>query len=202
MRTLLAALLLLAAPGAASAGPTLGLRLGYDASSGHAAKNTPMSDVMKSAIPIQLDAQWRFGPSFSLGGYYAYGFGQISKSAADRCSADGASCSAWMMRAGAELQWAFTDVAAWWAPWIGAGIGYEWAYDKVTLAGQSTRSDVSGWQFLSLDGGADAKLGSKLWLGPYLSARYGQYSTLDGYGIANKAFHRWYGLGVRATWEF
>ncbi len=202
MRTLLAALLLLAAPGAASAGPSLGLRLGYDVSSGHAAKGTPMSEVANAAIPIQLDALWRFGPSFSLGAYYSFGFGLLSKSVADACDAAGASCSAWMMRTGVEAQWAFADVAKWWAPWIGAGIGYEWAYDHVSLNGQSARQDVSGWELLNLEGGADAKIGAHLWLGPYLALRYGRYSSLDGYGIVNTAWHRWYGLGLRATWDF
>ena len=35
-----------------------------------------------------------------------------------------------------------------------------------------------------------------------VAARYGRYSSLDGYGIPNEAWHRWYGFGVRATWDF
>ena len=201
MRTLLAALLLLAAPVAASAGPTLALRAGYDASAGYASQSTRMSEVAKGAVPLQLDALWRFG-RFSIGGYYSFGFGLLSGSVADQCDARGADCTVWTMRTGIQAQWAFTEVADWWAPWIGGGIGYEWAFDKITINGKSTRQDVSGWELLSLQGGADAKLGSRLWLGPYVSVHSAQYSDVDGYGITHKAFHHWYGVGVRATWEF
>jgi hypothetical protein len=93
-------------------------------------------------------------------------------------------------------------VAKWWAPWIGAGIGYEWAYDEVSLGGQSTREGVSGWELLNVEGGADAKINAHLWLGPYVSLRYARYTSLDGYGIANTTFHSWLGVGVRASWEF
>jgi hypothetical protein len=201
MRTLLVALLVAAAPGAASAGPTVGLRLGWEAASGEASKGTPMSDVVKAAIPLQLDLGWRFG-AFSLAAYYGFGFGRISSASADACDAAQADCSAWTMRTGIQAEWAFLDVSKVWAPWVGGGIGYEWAYDKVSSPTKSARQTLSGWQLLSLEGGADARVTAKLWLGPYVSAHYGQYSSLDGYGIPNKAFHRWYGLGVRATWEF
>ncbi len=210
MRTLLVALLLAAAPGAASAGPALALRLGYDVSAGNAAAGpagapgeaTPMSEVAKSAIPIQLDALWKFGSSFSMGAYYGFGFARPSGAIADRCTGLDASCSTWTMRTGIEAEWAFSDVAAWWAPWVGTGLGYAWAYDTVSAAGQSSRQNISGWELLNLEVGADAKVTSHLWLGPYLSLRYSQYSSLDGYGIANKAFHTWYGFGVRGTWDF
>ncbi len=202
MRTLLVALLLAAVPAAASAGPALGLRLGYESARGDAAKGTPMSDVARSDVPLQLDATWRFGSSLSIGAYYAFGFAQISSSVAHECDALHASCSAYTMRTGVEVQWAFTDVASWWAPWIGTGLGYQWAYDDVSIAGKSSRQNVSGWELLNLEGGADAKVAPKLWLGPYVSLRYSQYSNLEGYGIANKAFHTWLGIGVRATWDF
>ncbi len=201
MRTLLVALLLLAAPGAATAGPALALRLGYALSSGDAARGTPMSDVAKSEIPIQLDALWRFGPHFSAGGYFSYGFGQLSKDVSDRCDSLGASCSVWTMRLGAEAQYAFTDLSPRFAPWIGMGMGWEWAHERVSLGSQSARQDVSGWELVNLEGGADVKVATRVVLGPYVSLRVAQYSRLDGHAVVSKAWHNWLGFGVRGTWD-
>src|SRR5690242_21134659 len=98
MRKLLLAALLL--PTAAAAGPTLALRSGYAISAGDAAKSTSMSEVARGEIPLQVDALWRFGPHFSMGAYYGYGFGRLSPSVSGACDALGADCSVWTMRVG------------------------------------------------------------------------------------------------------
>lgn len=202
MRTLLVALLLLAVPGAAAAGPELALRLGWATSSGGASRGTPMSDVAASEIPVQLDGLWRFGPHFSAGAYYSYGFGRLSKDVSDRCDGLGASCSVWTMRTGVEAQWAFTDLSPRFAPWIGAGTGWEWVREKVAVGSQSARQSLSGWEILSLEGGADVKVTPRIVLGPYLSFRVARYGRLDGYSVVNQAFHRWLGVGIRGTYDF
>ena len=201
MRTLLAALLLLAAPGAASAGPAVALRLGYGASSGDASKGTPMSDVVQAEVPIQLDLLWRFGEHVSAGAYYAYGFGRISSGVASRCDALGASCSVWTMRAGAFFHYAFPEVSERFVPWVGAGMGWEWARDSVSSPLGSTRHDLSGWELLSLEGGADWSASRKLRIGPYAGIRWTEYKRLDGYSIVNQTFHSWTGFGLRGTYD-
>jgi hypothetical protein len=202
MRTLLAALLLASVPAAATAGPALALRSGYGVSSGGATKGTTMSDVASAEIPVQLDALWRFGPHFSAGLYYAFGFGRLSSGVSDACAAQGASCSVWTMRVGAEAEWAFTELSPRYVPWIGAGTGWEWARETASDATQTAHHTLSGWEILSLEGGGDVKLSAKVAVGPYLSLRVGQYSKLDGYGVVNKAFHRWLGFGIRGTFDF
>src|SRR5512138_109087 len=117
-QVLLAAALAAVLPAAATAAPSLALRLGYEASSGSATKGTSMSEVAKAVYPLQLDGTWRFGPHFSAGVYYAFAIGQLSGAISDRCSSLGASCSVWTMRAGIRLEYAFSEVSQRVSPWI------------------------------------------------------------------------------------
>ncbi|HET8538368.1 MAG TPA: hypothetical protein VFL83_00720 [Anaeromyxobacter sp.] len=202
MRTLLAAALVaLALPTAAAAGPVLALRLGWAASAGDAARETPMSEVADGEIPIQLDAFWRFPPHWFGGVYYAYGFGRPSGAISDRCDALGADCSVWTMRVGAQLGYTFGEL---WrlAPWLAVGIGYEWTHEDASRGGLSGSQTLSGWEFVNVEGGADVKVSGKVSVGPYASFRLGQYSRLDGYGIPSKGVHQWYGVGIRARYDF
>lgn len=201
MRTLLLAGLLLALPTAAAARPVLALRLGYAVADGNAAKDITMSEVAKSEVPIQLDAMWKFPPHFSLGLYFSYGFGQLGGQASDECDAAGASCSVSTMRLGGLATYEFQD--AWWrlSPWIGAGLGYEWVREKATLGGRSGTQDLSGWEYFNVEVGGDVKVAPKVAVGPYVSFRLGRYSSLDGYGIANKGYHDWLGFGVRGKYD-
>jgi outer membrane protein W len=201
-QVLFAAVLAALLPAAAAASPSLALRLGYASSSGSATKGTAMSEVAKAEFPLQLDATWRFGPHFSAGVYYGFAIGQLSGTVSDRCSALGASCSVWSMRAGIRGEYAFPEVSQRLAPWIGAGTGWEWVRESVSHPTESAAQTVSGWETLSLEGGADIKVGPKLWIGPYLTYRFGEYTRLDGYSIVNKAFHSWVGLGARGKWDF
>ncbi len=202
MRPLLLAALVAVAPAAAFAGPALGLRVGYDISSGSASTGTPMSELARSAVPLQLDATWRFGPRFSIGAYYGFGFGQLSKSIADRCSSLATSCSVWTMRTGIRAEYAFPEDFKRLAPWVGLGTGWEWAHGSVSHPSESGSQTVSGWEAVSLEVGADYKVAPKLWLGPYVVMRVGQYGRINGYSIVNKAWHEWYGLGIRGRWDF
>lgn len=201
MRTLLLAALL-ALPRAAAAGPALGLRLGYELASGQASSGTPMTEVAKADIPLQLDATWRFGPHFSTGLYFAYGFTRLASSVADRCDALGADCSVSRMRTGIQAAWAFTDVSRRFAPWLGLGIGYEWLKEDATLQGRSGVQHVSGWEFLDFQGGVDVVTYRKASVGLYLDWSPAAFFTrLDGSSITKKAAHQWFGVGVRGTFE-
>ncbi len=203
MRKLLSAAALAALlPAAAAAGPSLALRQGYESSSGSATKGTSMSEVVTADFPTQLEASWRFGPHFSAGAYYSFAIGLLSKPVSDRCSADQASCSVWTMRAGIRAEYEFAELSQTFVPWIGAGTGWEWVRQHVSHPGESATQVVSGWETLSVEGGMDAKVAPKLWLGGFLTYRFGEYSRLDGYSIVNRTFHTWVGLGVRGRWDF
>jgi outer membrane protein W len=199
MRTLLLAALL-ALPRAAAAGPALGLRLGYALASGEASSGTEMSEVAKADVPLQLDATWRFGPHFSAGLYFAYGFTRLDASVADRCDALGADCSVSRMRTGIQAAWAFTDVSQRFAPWLGLGIGYEWMKEDASLQGRSGVQHLSGWELLDFQGGVDVVTYRKLALGPYVDwSPLGWFTRLDGSSIVKKSMHQWLGFGVRGT---
>jgi hypothetical protein len=201
-QVLLAAALAAFLPAAAAASPSLGLRLGYEGSSGSATRGTSMSEVAQGDFPLQLDATWRFGAHFSAGVYYSFAIGRLSGEISDRCDALQASCSVWSMRAGIRGEYAFVEVSQRFAPWVGAGTGWEWVRESVSHPAESSTQTVSGWEMLSLEGGADVRLAPKLWAGPYLAYRFGQYGRLDGYSIVNKAFHSWFGVGLRGRWDF
>ncbi len=200
MRTLLAAALLAAVlPTAAAAGPVLGARVGYAAASGDASKDTVMSDVAAAEIPLQLDFAWSFNPRWTLGVWYGFGFGRLSSSVANRCDALGVSCSVWSMRTGVQATYAFAETADPYAPWVGFGIGYQWVHETVSGGGAQ---NLSGWEYLDLEGGADWRISAQASVGPFVSLRVGQFSRLDGYGIPSSGWHEWLGVGVRGRWGF
>ncbi len=204
MRILASAAAALAAflPAAAAAGPSLALRQGYAVSSGSASKGTSMTELASAEFPTQLDAAWRFGDHFSAGVYYSFAIGRLSRPVSDRCSADGASCSVWTMRAGIRGEYAFTEVSQRVVPWIAMGTGWEWVREHVSHPQETSTQVLSGWETASLEVGVDAKVASRLWLGGFATYRFGEYSRLDGYSIVNKAFHTWAGFGVRGRWDF
>ncbi len=201
-KVLLAAVLAAVLPGAAAASPTLALRLGVEGSSGSATKGTSMSQVAAAEYPLQLDGSWRFGPHFSMGVYYSFAIGQLSQAIADRCTALGASCSMWSMRAGIRGEYAFVETSQRVVPWLGVGSGWEWIHESLSHPSEPGSQTISGWETLSLEGGADLKVAPKLWLGPYLGYRFGEYGRLNGSAIANQAFHSWLGVGLRGRWDF
>jgi hypothetical protein len=199
-KLLLASILVLSLPTAAAARPTLALRLGYELARGKAAEGTPMSEVAKSQIPLQLDALWRFGPHFSGGVYASYGFARLDPEISDRCDALGASCSAWTARLGVQASYAFAEFSKRYTPWLGGGVGYEWVRQKISgaLSGSET---VSGWDFV-LDTGFDVKVSPTISVGPYFALHFGPYTRLDGYAIPSKAVHEWLAFGLRGRYDF
>lgn len=199
MRTLLLAALLL--PAVAAARPTLGLRAGWAPSFGDASKTTPMDEVAQSQLPVlQLDALWRFGGPggrFAAGAYYSYGLGQLGDAISDACDAQAAECSVRIHRLGLQATYAITQLSLRYVPWLGAGIGYEWANERVAGAAGSVFKRDSGWEFLNLQAGGDFAFGSRWAVGPFVQLSFGRYSSADGNAIAEKAWHEWLTLGLR-----
>lgn len=201
MRLLLVAALLL--PTAAAARPTLGLRVGYAAAIGDASKDTPMDEVAKAQLPIQLDVLWRFTDRFALGPYFSYGFGVLGNDVADDCDRLGADCSVATLRVGVQGTYVLPQLANRLLPWLGAGIGYEWVRASVSAGAFDTTQSVSGWELFNLQAGADFTLGStKFAMGPYGVFSFGRYSSVDGNAVAEKAWHEWLHLGVRGKVDF
>jgi hypothetical protein len=206
MRKLLTIAVLALLPLAAEAQFNFGLRLGYAPAMGDAMKDAKMSDGVKSQIPIQLDAMYAVAPDFSLGAYVSYGFGQLASGACDA----GVSCSASDTRFGIQGLYSFSKVSTAFVPWVGAGIGYEVASYSMEADGEKLELDLSGWEFLNLQAGANYKVNDQFSFGPYVQLSVGQYSsadmTMSGVGsfsgdIPEKGVHQWFGFGVRGSFD-
>ncbi|HET8538367.1 MAG TPA: hypothetical protein VFL83_00715 [Anaeromyxobacter sp.] len=207
MRTLVVAALLLPAAAAAQRGVgiELGLRLAYAPSLGNAAGLVPMSEAVDVQVPIQLDAAWAT-ETFGAGTYVSWAPGQAG---AQGCT-DGASCSAQVTRAGVQAIWKVREASLGGAmPWLGGGLGWEWASHRRERLGAATTTRWNGPE-LSLQGGAAWRAGERFTVGPYLLVGVGWYERVtietaesSGSGsLGDRAVHGWIHVGVRGTAAF
>ena len=168
------ALALLAIPAAGNAQISLGLRLGYAPALGEAAKDSDMSDGVKSQIPLQLDATYHLTPAFSLGGYASYGFGQTGEVFDQIC--DVADCSARVVRIGVQGIYSFNPIGQL-RPFAGVGAGYEWGSLTAEAGDEEVTVSFRGFELLNLTAGADYVVGPQFAIGPYVGLSVGRYSN-------------------------
>jgi hypothetical protein len=200
MRTaLIAAALLL--PAAAAAGPSASLRLAYAPAVGNVAEAVPMSDMMRSHVPLQLDLGWRTGP-FAVGGYVAWGVGQVPSRA---CA--GADCSASALHVGAQALYTLAPLGPGGiVPWGGVGLGWERAALRRERLGSGTTWVYTGLEAI-FQAGADWQVAPRFAVGPFAQLALGRYGdmSLETSGasasadLAAKALHAWIHVGVRGT---
>lgn len=222
----LALLLSLAAAGFASearaqpadTGFTLGARLGYALPMGDAAKpggqSFALKDYVSGQVPIEVEAGYRFTREISAGLYFGYGFAFASSKVCDQfgplptgvsCSASGAS----VMRYG--IQGAYRFIMPGMTPWLGLGIGMEQAKLDVKASGfgasQTSKFEVSGWEYLNLQGGVDWDLSPGFKVGPFARVSIAKYDTakLDGtkqdLPSSDQSIHEWLTIGVKGTFD-
>jgi hypothetical protein len=194
-------------PAAASAQLTLGARLGYAIAGGDAVKDGKMTDVIKGDIPIQLDVGYNLTKELNVGAFFSYGFGMLNSDIKDECDAavPSVSCSTHNMRIGIQGTFAFEDLNPQFVPWIGFGVGYEWATLKVEQGGEKVTDTFKGFELANLQLGADFKASPQLRFGPFISYSFGQFRSetvdpdpLDLSGdITDKGTHTYLTFGVR-----
>jgi len=206
VRTWLAAIAILcAAPGARAAdeGWAGGVRLGYGKAMGDAVEGTPLGDVFGGSVPIWIELGRNLRPDLFVGGYFQYGLGQISSTA---CPA-GLSCGGRSLRLGAEVIYRVSAGEPL-VPWLGAGMGYEWASLEVS-DGQGGRAStsLSGLELLNLQAGGDWRVSPRLSAGPFAMLSFGRYGTVSN-GDASRevassqaTFHSWLQLGIRGSFD-
>lgn len=208
MRTLAktALLAVLLAPALASAQVSLGARLGYGLPLGQAAEDIDLGDLVKGQIPIQLDLGYRATPALTVGGFFAYGFGFAGDDTlgmGDVCDLDGVDCSTRVYRVGVQVDYRFARPSA--TPWVGLGVGYEWASLEVEGPGGEVKLSVKGFELLNLQGGVEWKVARNLSVGPFAMLSIGRYSSAEVDGadedIDDKAFHEWLQVGVRGRFD-
>jgi hypothetical protein len=205
---------LLATPGARAqhpgSGPELGVRAGLAVPFGQVrgGDDQELNSFVSTAIPLGLEAGYRFDSNLVLGVRFHYAFPQL-KNPVGNC--DNTDCNGSGTLVGLQGLYRFAPDTRF-GPWAGLGIGYEWwAADYVgTIAGVAAGggATVRGFQG-SLQAGGDIHVARQFTLGPYLEfatgrfdsattrVRAGNTTNSTPEDIADTAWHSWLTLGVR-----
>jgi hypothetical protein len=175
----------------------IGLRLSAGLPLGKIASGTlsgDLSDSIKVLIPLQLDLGYRVNGTFTVGGYFAYGY------AVTKGCDPGSSCSATDTRVGLQGTMRFPSGGSF-VPWVGLGLGYEW----LTLKQDSQSASVKGWEFLNLQVGGSFLASPEFGIGPFASFSVARYGEIEYGGVSvdipDTAFHEWLQIGVRGTFS-
>lgn len=207
----------------------LGPRLGYGIASGRVfdQSSAELSRVIQGQIPLVFDLGARINHIVFVGVYFSYGFGINGNEFADSCDELKAevgpgpeiSCSSHDLRMGFDVlvhlgQPGQAD------PWVGGGIGYEWAVAAIHLSEGSNDATVTdewrGLEFPNLQAGVDFPLRrGTIGIGPFFMLTFGRYSTeevdcsgdcgglgSDSASIDDQAWHSWVLFGARSTFLF
>lgn len=194
MRKIVVAVAALAflAPSHAHAVAFVGARVGYALPSGDIAKNEPIKDVVKSNVPIQVDAGLSVLSILSAGIYGSYAPTQFKSTFKDtECP----SCSGQNLRLGVQVNLRPPVVLK--SLWGGVFAGLE----QQSVKGGPVDGKVRGWE-AGLQAGWDFSLLPLIGIGPFVSYSLGQFTTATGNAsIPEKAQHQTLTLGLRAIFE-
>lgn len=208
-----AAVLLSGSTARADATPTgieVGLRTGYAIPLGSMQDSLALHDTVDGAIPIWIDAGYRFHPKAMIGAFFQYGIGLVNTGGTALgmkiCGAYD-NCSASDIMFGVQLHYHLMPDATF-DPWGGVGFGYEILdLDDPGTANSTGTGETSyrGFQFANLQIGADYKVTPSLGVGPFVMFSLGEYSgcsyTVLGNCTLQSAMHEWLTLGVRVAYE-
>jgi len=185
-------------------GVDLAVRTGYALPFGKIsnAAGDSLTDGISGAVPLVVDALYRFNQEFGAGVLFQYAFAQ-TKDSASGCG-NGVNCSASAIHL--ALQGVYRPVVSGpIAPWLGIGTGYEWFQVTASANGLSASGSVSGFEFLLVQAGGDFKVAPQFTLGPFVMFSLGEYRSQSVGGtsmdISGTAMHEWLELGVRGTFS-
>jgi len=188
-------------------GIDLAVRVGYAIPFGDVdGRAGSLSSRVSGAVPFILEAGYRFDRHFTLGPYFQYAVAQINQNASTLCTAQ-TDCSGWVVRAGVEGLYHLAPASVV-TPWVGLGLGYEWANYSGRAVGNANgfSAGANGWEFLNLQLGGDVQLAPSLTVGPFVSFSIARYANESGSlipqlsesaTVSNPAVHEWLQLGVR-----
>jgi len=164
--------------------------------------NQPLSDSISGALPIGIDARYKFTPNLSAGVYFQYAPAFVKN-----CSS-GSSCSSSGVRLGIEAVYAFMPDAGI-NPWVSLGTGWEWATFTQSAGGLEVSATLNGWEYFNVQVGADVAVSKMFSVGPYFGFSGGTYTSLSASSggssasasipSADRTFHGWFQLGVKGT---
>jgi hypothetical protein len=190
-------------------GFAMALRLGFAGPGGAVSgvQGADLSKIYDNSFPAQIDLGYRFTPRVSLALYGSYAVASLASNLG--CSGT-VSCSGQIVRFGAE---ALLHVApsAQADPWIGFGLGYEWATvsQSATSTTQSESITLSGFELLNLQLGVDFPASPNFGFGPFVQMSFGQYSSIalsqgsatTSTDIPKTDIHEWFQFGFRGSFS-
>ncbi len=205
-------------------GWTLGARLAYGVPLGSLASGgIDFNKVYTGAVPLWLDAGYRFSSNFSAGVYFQYAFASIANDYKSGLAASfvGGGLTAPSdfggsdLRLGAQGIYKFLPDAGF-APWLGVGFGYEWANTSFKSSAGGIPFDIGvGFRGLEilLQAGGDVRVSPGFSMGPFvaftlswfqtvaISASGGGASASQSLDINNKSAHEWLQFGLKGTFN-
>jgi hypothetical protein len=166
-------------------------RLGYAFPFGNAAGDSKLSDGVTGAVPLVVEAGYRFDAHFTIGALFQYGFALLEHDDARDCRAT--DCTGRVVRLG--IQGIFNlDRETSLIRWLGIGTGYEWL-------NADGGPDVRGFELVTLQAGAEYRVSPQVALGPFFSLSLARYSTAytesTSMELADKRMHEWLQIGMR-----
>jgi len=184
-------------------GVDFAVRVGYAIPFGDVDAGNGLASRLDGAVPFVFEANYRFNRTLSAGPFFQYAIARVKDGNNLGCG-DGVDCSGWVVRAGGQII-AHLDVGSIAVPWVGLGLGYEWLNVSGRVGNISGTVSDNGWEFATLQGGADIFVAPGFALGPFVSfsiARYGNTAGSIGTGsasgdIQNPAVHEWLQVGAR-----
>src|ERR1700722_18599366 len=178
----------------------------------------PITQLVKGAVPLRLDAGYRWTPHLFVGAFFQYEF-LVTNDACTAthtllCNNGNFTHTGYDAVLGASAQYHLLPSQQL-DPWLGVGAGFEWATVGSTSAGDAHYS-MNGW-LIDIDVGADYRVGPALGVGPFVSLGLGEYLSagktywrnIDGpvaaggaESVSDKALHGWVTLGLRGLFDF
>jgi hypothetical protein len=181
----------------------LGLRLGYAIPFGDIDGTSGLAAQFSGGIPFVLEGGYRFNRAFTLGALFQYAVLSV-KDNGTGCG-NGVSCSGSVVRFGIEGIYHIPIASPQTTPWIGAATGYEWMNVDASAGGVTASQGANGFEFLTLQGGADFRIAPQFGLGPFASLSFARYSSVTGGGVSaditDPAVHEWLQIGVRGNFN-
>jgi hypothetical protein len=218
MKSLIAAfaiaVLAAAAPAHAdeAAGLTLGLRAAYGLPLGDAGDGANLRGLTTGAIPMQLEAGWRFDEHWFAGAFFSWGPTYAGSDARDLLRAQGLNDVSGHAVQRLGLQGIYTILPEQrFAPWVGLSVGYEWAlYADAKLSdGREIEVGLGGFE-AAVQVGGDYRLTPNFSIGPFATFNVGQYrshltwiehSENTTASVEDRGIHGWLQVGLKGTFN-
>jgi hypothetical protein len=176
----------------------LGVGIGYsfpmgDLRKDEAGQTVALSDVYAYEIPVELELSYKLTHAISAGVYAGYGYGSPASNVSDAVS----SFTTWRLGVQGEVELGKVGPAV---PFAGLRIGY---FTETANGKNGGNKSASGWEYLTLFGGADFEVAKGFAVGPFVSLAIGEYTREDGsIPSGDRTLHEWLTLGVRGSWGF